>query len=338
MVVRSYLLAFLAALLASSLNGCVAAWLGLGSYYDDRTITVKTLNLFNQRQIGSNAKVAWQGDWILRRFRLGLIDAELRQSKPDIFIVQEMMEREQSPSEYDQSILNAGALFGYDWMTVPTNQYSDTGETELLGVAVGSPLKLGQFREDAGKQRTYWSIGNDGHVMLTAIEAEGQLISLFNVQMPQKSYENLLWYTFLRDVIVEHLRKNRACPKRVIVAGYLPGDPNAPRISDFLSSLALKDVSRGTCNIDSECFTATHDNQIFAAVADPSEPIAHVDRILVHEDVYIYASGIDFRSTDSNIPYAKQFGLAKLWPSKRFGWGATFRLPRCGDTDFLTQL
>lgn len=320
------------------LAGCVASWLGLSSYYDDRTITVKTLNLFNQRLAPQGQKVSWQGDWILRRFRLGLVDAELRQSKPDILVVQEMMEREQSPSEYDQNILNAGALFGYDWATVPTNQYSDTGETELLGVAVGSPLKIAQFREEVGKQRTYWSIGNDGHVMLTAIDSEGQLISLFNVQMPQKSYENLLWYTFLKDLILEHLRKNRACPKRVVIAGYLPGDPNAPRIADFLNALVLKDSSRGACDVDAKCFTANRDNQIFAAVADPTEPAAHVDRILVHEEAYVYATGITFTSNDANIPYAKTFNLERLWPSKRFGWGATFRLPRCGDDDFLSPL
>src|SRR5690606_23224324 len=91
-------------LLAFSASSCVTGWFGGGSGFDSRPLSIQTLALYNQRTSSRLSKRAWKGDWIFRRDRLELIDGELRNVRPDILAMLEVMERKSNPSESDKGI------------------------------------------------------------------------------------------------------------------------------------------------------------------------------------------------------------------------------------------
>ena len=93
----------------------------------------------NQRVPSRLAKKAWKGDWIFRRDRLELVDQGLRNSKPDLLLLQEALARVGSAAESDLAILSAGAIADYDWRQLKVEEYPDTQEVESMAVAAAPP-------------------------------------------------------------------------------------------------------------------------------------------------------------------------------------------------------
>jgi len=303
------------------------------SGYDQRQLTIETLSLFNQRMPTRLAKKSWRGDWLFRRDRLELVDDELRDVKPDVLVLQEVMAKRGSASENDLRILKAGALSEYDFKQQTVAEYPDTDEIESMVVAVSTPLRFSRL-ELADGERELWVMGNQGYLMVSTFDFEDQPVTVFNVQMPPQEDNNYLWYSFIQERIAERLEKFHHCPKRVIVAGLLPGDEGAKRFNDFVASTGLKDVSAGYCQTASRCFTSTPTNDIFMATIGDETPSRN-DRIFVHQSAFIYSSTRDFDGSDSNSRYAREFGLTRLWPAQRFGWATTVRLARCTEDELL---
>ncbi len=329
---RFFSLALLLSVAVTSV-GCVDDLLSRGSGYDQRQLTIETASLFNQRMPTRLARKSWRGDWLFRRDRLELVDDELRDIKPDIFIAQEVMAKRGSASESDLRILKAGALSEYDFKAQQVIDYPDTDELESLVVAIGTPLKFSRL-EAAEGERELWVMGNQGYLMVATIDVEDQPVTVFNVQMPPQEDNSYLWYSFIQERIAERLKRFNHCPKRVVVAGLLPGDEGAKRFSDFVAASSLKDVSAGYCQTASRCFTSTPTNDIFMATIGDETP-ARNDRIFVHQSAYVYSSARDLDRSDSNSRYAREFGLTRLWPSQRFGWVTTVRLARCTEDELL---
>ena len=118
----------------------------------------------------------------------------------------------------------------------------------------------------------------------------------------------------------------------MVVGGYLPGDIGARRFREFIESLELVDSSIGFCQVASSCYTSTPSNDIFMATVGDAAP-TRADRIFVHKSAVIYTSGRTFVQPDTNNRYSKSFGLPKLWPTQRFGWGISSRFSKCSESD-----
>lgn len=322
---------FLSTFMFLALSQCVSFW-KFAPNYDSRILSVQTLSLFTQRENSSLSQTPWVGDWIFRRERLQLIDNELRESKPDIIILQEAMERKGSPSESDRSILAAGALIGYDWNELPIKEFIDVQEVQFMTTAVGLPLRIAEV--DPEKTQILWSVGVDGYLAITEIDFEDQPMVVFNVQMPPKMGRNFLWYTFVQERIQDFLKGNKICPKRAIIAGYLPTEEGSQRFESFLQEMQLKDSSLGLCQIANSCYTATPTNEIFMATA-PSETPALVDRILIHQSAIVYSGVRNFDHSAPPTEYSRSFGINRIFPTQRFGWKASIRLAKCSKDEFL---
>lgn len=184
----------------------------------------------------------------------------------------------------------------------------------------------------ADSARDSWVMGAGGFLQAVTIVHEDQPITLFNVQMPPQTDTSHLWYSFVQERIAERIQRLKLCPKRVIVAGLMPADEVAKRYRDFVTTLALKDAATGFCQIDSRCYTATPTNDIFVATVGDESP-TRVDRIFVHNSALVVSSSRNFDDSDPSNRYARDFGLARLWPTQRFGWVAGVRLARCSDDE-----
>ena len=333
---RAVLLALLPslALPVLLLTGCVEDLLGRSGGFDARPMTVQTVDLFDQRQPSRLSKKSWRGDWLFRRDRLELIDQELRNTKPDILLVQELLEKTGSAAESDRAILGAGALVDDDWRVGKVAEFADTQDVESLAIAVSTPSRF--LDEPAGRKET-WVMGTDGYLMAATVEYEGQPVLVFDVQMPTAKDSAPLWYTFVQDRVLEKLRRDHRCGKRVVIGGYMPGDEANRRYTDFLSALQLKDVATGFCQVASRCYTATPANDIFAATLGDESP-ARTDKLFVPVSAYVYSSSRNFQDSEPAGRYVKEFGLQRLFPTQRFGWVSQVRLARCTPSELEGSL
>lgn len=318
-------------LLVLSCQGCVFDLFGRSAGFDQRPITVQTVSFFNQRVNSRLAKKSWKGDWIFRRDRLEMIDEELKNSKPDLLILQEVIAKVGSTAESDEQILAAGSLVDYEWRKRQVEEYADTQEVQYMAMAVGVPYK---FIEKGDDDREVWIMGSGGYLMAATMDYEDQPIAVFDVQMPPQTDNSYLWYSFIQERILDRLKQKHLCPKRVIVGGYLPGDEGAVRFGTFMKTVGLKDASAGFCQIDSKCYTSTPTNDLFMATVGDESP-TRTDRIFVHQSAYVYSSSRNFEDSDPSNRYARDFGLTRIWPTQRFGWIANLRLARCADGDFV---
>lgn len=310
-------------------QGCVVDLFGRTSGFDQRPITVQTVSFFNQRSNTRLTKKSWKGDWIFRRDRLEMIDAELKNSKPDLLMLQEVVSKVGSTAESDHHILAAGSLADYEWRERQVEEYPDTQEVQYMALGVGVPYK---FIDSAGGDREVWIMGTGGYLMAATVDYEDQPVAVFNVQMPPQTDNSYLWYSFVQERILDRLAQKKICPKRVLVGGYLPGDEGAVRFATFLKKLNLKDTSSGFCQIDSKCYTSTPTNDIFMATVGDEAP-TRTDRLFAHQSSYVYSSTRNFEDSDPNNRYAREFGLTRIWPTQRFGWVANLRMARCDKSE-----
>jgi len=311
---------------AVSVWSCVDKLVNARSDYDERPLNIQTVSLFNQKTPSKHSKVSWNGDWVFRRDRLELVDLVLRNSKPDIAVLQEVMARRGNTAESDKSILLAGALADYGWSEIAVSDFADTHEIQSMALATAVSLKV--KAEADPNLRDSWQIGTDGFLTATTLEIEGEPVAVFNVQMPASIGQKYLWYTFVEDQVVSRLKRLGICRNRVIIAGYMPADQDSKRFADFMRRLQLRDSSVGFCQIASKCHTATSVNEIFMATVGDETP-AQMDRVLVHQSAVVYSSARNFDNSDPNNRYAKGFGISRLWPTQRFGWATQIRLAKC---------
>lgn len=305
--------------------GCATVRLPTPSFYTSRAITVETADLFDQRTRSTLGNENWKGDWLMRRERLEAIDGELRNAKPDLVVFQGVLNKKGNPSESDVNIIGKGALSDYQWARSLLMLYEDTQEELSHVVAAGLPLRISQESEDFAK---VWAIGIDGFLSVAVVEMDEQPILVFNLQMPSGSNAVDLWYRFVTERILEVIENGAFCKDRIIVAGFIPSGPEWAAYQDMLIDLGLKDASTGFCQVASDCFTATPLNELYMATAGGVSP-SQVDRILVRNRTAVLSGERVFLSPLQDSRYAKKYGLTQMWPTVRFGWSATIRLPRC---------
>ena len=305
-------------------GGCASLLKTVGSdYHQGRSISILTVNLFNQRLMAEGADNNWKGDWLFRRERLEIVDLSIMSMRPDLILFQELLGRRGSPSESDRSILSYGSLDGYQWGLSRTDFFEDTQEEEYLGLAIGSPLSLDEEVD------SYWGkLGSDGRYSLRGILIEGQPFWVVNVSMPSNSEETNKAYEVLRKNILELQGKLSFCNERLIVAGYLPSDVTLPNYQKLLETFQLKDTSLGFCEIYSQCYTATTENEVFRNTSQGKSE-AQVDRILAHNETIVYAGKIALDDEKASTERARFYGLSNHWPTRRYGWSTILRLTQC---------
>lgn len=308
------------------LVSCVDAIVGTSSDYDSRPLTVQSFSLFDQKTPSKYSRQSWNGDWVVRRDRLELIDLVLRNTKPEIAIIQEAMARRGNTAESDRGILLAGALADFTWTEKVVREFNDTHEQQSLAVVSALSLRVLEDRDPTA--RDSWQIGTDGFMTATTLDFDGEPIAVFNVQMPSKLGQNHLWYTFIEDQVVARVKRLGICRNRVLIGGYLPSDQDSRRFADFMRRLQLRDSSTGFCQVASKCHTATSINEIFMATIGDETP-GQVDRILLHQSAIVYNAGRTFDNSDPNNRNIKNFGISRLWATQRFGWVAQIRLAKC---------
>ena len=252
--------------------------------YDERSISVLSLNLFDQRTAPLDVEQSWKGDWLFRRERLELVDRALLEVRPDLLAFQQMISRKGSPSESDQSILSFGALDGYQWHLDMVNFYEDTQEEQYFGLAIGLPLQIGEKAPSSNGK-----LGVDGYYSINRVMLQEQGVWLVNVQMPKKAKKVDVWYDVLERKLSAFLNKHQICRQRVIVAGYLPGRSSWPFYQEFLAGLELKDTSSGFCEVAQDCHTANPRNELFFVSSDGKSG-SQSERILAHNQTIVYSS------------------------------------------------
>ncbi len=325
----AFLALFLSTLVPAFLiSGC--AWLfSQSSAYDQRPLTVQSLNLYNQRLKGRLSSKMWKGDWILRRHRLAIIDLDLRNIKPDVLMLQHSMARIGNRSESDKAILSAGALQDYEWQEQDVQQFLDTQEKESMVIAISSS---GRFvNQPTGKPiGQMWPLGHTGFLQHAVLSYEDQSVDIFNVHLDVPPGTESVWLGFIEGKIKEQESRPDYCPKRLIVGGYLPVSDLSQSFLKFLQDTNLKDVATGFCLEENRCYTSTPTNEIFLATVGDESP-SRVDRIFVNQNAFVYQSRKNFATSNPLDEYVKGFGIQALWASQRFGWVSQLRLPRCND-------
>jgi hypothetical protein len=266
---------------------------------------------------------------LFRRERLFLTDEQIRQTLPEVLVMQEMMERTHSRSESDSKILSAGALTDYTFKTSSIKKYKDTSENELLGIAINNSVKILKHK-NSQKTLEKWSKGDIDAISLLLMH-ENHPTLLFNISMA--SYSDAMPYDIeeLATMIQNKADANSICPERVIVAGTFLEESYASSIyiKKFLNDLQLLDTTQSCNNINS-CQTSSSINDIYDATLERNGKTQKNDKILISKHALIYSSYRVFdKGVSANKKYSSKFGLAKLWPSQRFGWSASFRLPVC---------
>ena len=294
------------------------------SGYSERVLTLASIDMFSQQEQSRTGK-SWSGDWQFRRDRLELIDATLRDLRPDIIMMQNAMRRAGSVSESDEMILRSGAMNRYDWRDVKIENLSESGEERLLAVAVSKPLKHLNIPEGI---KNYSQFGVDGHMVFYPVEADGGAILVFDVQMPSRIDQSGLWYSLLEEKITATVKEMDSCIERVIVAGYLPFEQESRRFKDFLSGLGLKDTGTGLCQSAERCQTASPENGIFLVTRGDESP-SQLDRIMTHKFSIVLSAGANFTRVMETTEYKDAYGLSRVWASQRYGWVARVRLPVC---------
>ena len=119
--------------------------------FDQRFISIQSVSLFNQRSLSHASAEQWKGDWVFRRHRLDLIDKQLRFTRPDLVVFQELMERSGSYADSDRNILAEGALRNYEWDLNDLVDYEDTQEVQYHATAVALPLSFAMVPDDMKK-------------------------------------------------------------------------------------------------------------------------------------------------------------------------------------------
>lgn len=294
------------------------------SGYSERVLTVASIDMFSQQEQPRAGK-SWSGDWQFRRDRLELIDATLRDVRPDIVVMQNAMRRAGSVSESDELILKSGALNKYDWNDHVVEFLPESGEDRLLAVAITKPLRIATLPEGV---KNYSQFGVDGHLVFYQIESDGGPVLVFNVLMPSRSDQSGLWYSLIEERIRGAVKDLNTCLERVVVAGYLPFEQESRRFKEFLLGLGLKDSGTGFCQNAEKCQTASSQNGIFLATRG-DESSSQLDRIMTHQWAIIYGAGANFTRTVETSEYKDSYGLTRVWASQRYGWVARLRVPNC---------
>lgn len=302
--------------------------------YDSRIVSIQTLPLYNQRHLFADPGAKnWKGNWVLRRKRLDLIDSQFRQIRPDLLILQSLMFKKGSDAENDQSLLDSGALSGYNWQKVDLHEYDDTWEVESMAVASNAMFQIpGEKAEIPWKK--LWTMGRNSYLSGFKVVLEGSPVLVMNIDLKHSIASQERWYRFVSQRILETQKETGICGQRTILAGHFGGSEGQPDYINMIKALSLRDTAHGFCEKESSCYTDSSENDLYLLTKGDKRPSRSI-RILVHKEALVYTATRNFDKISSRFEISAEETLSALPPSPYFGWLSTIRLPRCHSYEAL---
>lgn len=308
--------------IGSLLGSCASLPNFSQSSYDQKILVFRTYNLFNQRIPPNHTNLNWKGDWIFRRERLELIDRELRLSRPDVLLFQQMLTKDENSFESDQNILAEGSLSGYEWSTQPVVNHEDTSETESHGLVYSLPLRLVPQGNEKGSIKIF---PGESKVTHNVLAFENEPITIFNIEIKRVT-ENL--FAEIAQYIFDLVNKKELCLERVLIGGYF-GETSPRKIIDaFQKYFPIKNVSTGFCEIEIKCYTSTPFNELFLVTTNINSSYQS-DYFFTHNKTIIFTSNIVFEKGSSIKDLDNKYGMSKFWGSRTFGLETGVKLKKC---------
>lgn len=312
-----------------SLSACLTSACSHLSFFsttqlDRRPSSILLLNLYDQRSGPLASDYKWKGDWLFRRERLSLVDQSLRVMKPDIVVFQDLIAKRGSPSDSDKNILARGALEGYEWQLVEERLFEDTGELSFHAVATSLPLRL-----QATPGQKFWPIGVDGGLSLAKIDNDGQPILIFSLKMPTQSIQLDKWYQLVMDRVLTEQKIHDVCSNRLLMVGFMPGQPSWQEFQKLLLTLGLTDSATNFCQLTKDCFTESTENEIYASSVEiPTN--SRSMRVFWPKSAQI----IDSRRVFNDVKVkaserSKRYEIDNLAPTQQYGWLSQARFLKC---------
>ena len=286
--------------------------------YDQSSVQILTYSLFNQ----ITEDRSMEGDWILRRKRLRLLDQTLRELSPNVLLLQEVMQRQGSKSDSDVSILTAGAMSDSEFYVSPTLNLNPSYEIEALAVGVGVPTQFNRFVQKSGQ--SLFQFGSKSFAQFTAADLEGSLTLIVNVNFSDQDAQPS-HYLSLAGELQRWLNRSEICPFRVIVGGHFPYPQEG--LKAFTELTQLKDTGSEKCLQNETCLTSTSLNE-FNRLARGEKPPSREDFIFVHRDALVFSAEVQLNEA---VPINNdRSGIGRThWASERAAWRSTVRLPYC---------
>ena len=292
--------------------------------WDNKVLTVETLSLFNQKiPTMENYKSSWEGDWLLRRKRLALLDKLLANNLPNIIFFQEMLYKNATDS--DAAILESSSLAYYKSFPVSIKEDPETDEEEFSSIYV----RLEDLPPDAIKAtKKVWKLEDSSYLIFQKLIVNRKPLYLFNVNIPYENKDPEKFFVFLRNKIEESIMAQEDCLNHIIVAGYF-GSEKLQDLNLMMRFLGLIDTASGFCSEGQMCDTQNPSNPIFNSSSLENKFI-RTDRIFVHKSTRIENAGITYSEhTPSLSSFKAKYQLHSIAPSLRYGWQTKIKFARC---------
>jgi hypothetical protein len=292
--------------------------------WDNTLLTVETLSLFNQKiPTMENYKSSWEGDWLLRRKRLSLLDKLLANNLPNIIFFQEMLNKNAIDS--DAAILESSSLAYYKSFPVSIKEDPKTDEEEFSSIYV----RLEDLPPDAIKAtKKVWKLEDSSYLIFQKLIVNRKPLYLFNVNIPYENKDPEKFFVFLRNKIEESIMAQEDCLNHIIVAGYF-GSEKLRDLNLMMRFLGLIDTASGFCSERQMCDTQNPSNPIFNS-SSLENKFSRTDRIFVHKSTRIEKAGITYSEhTPSLASFKAKYQLHSIAPSLRYGWQTKIKFARC---------
>jgi hypothetical protein len=312
------------------LSGCVTEFARYLAGKDSKAVVVQTLNVYNQEGVGLAPPWDQLGrDWVFRRERLAAIDATLRSFRPDIFLAQQMVAEDESPSDADDLILSAGSLSGYESERVMTDLRLSSGDYQFFYTALSLPTKLSSSRYGLSTRAERIAPGILVSASVAEIDESPVLLVQVDNQDIRATQSPDAFYPALSLYLSRIFNAYQLCRNRIVVAGYLPQTADSEVDQQYLDDLDLIDTSTKVCKNGVFCDSLSAENELKSKLFPTMSP-ERMDRILVHKDTSILSAGLAFQKAFPAVPYViDTYGLATLDQSLRFGWSAELLFSNC---------
>jgi hypothetical protein len=265
--------------------------------YDRRSLSIQFFSLPNEKG----------GNWLRRREQLELADQQWQTNRPDLLILQGVLERQFSYTESDEKILSSGALRGFGWQKGLIQGYPDTEEEESLNIVVSLPVRL----QEQVEIKIFQEDGFAGSFLLSYEDKPITVVS-FREPLNHKDWYEKELVPFIERALLE--QKN--CTGRLILAGRILDETKG--YGSILERFSLKDSSTGFCENPISCIT--HNDQIPNKSRSLKIALSRETRVSMAQ-----------RNLDTSKPIKLTPGgpLEEIWPGLEFGWLTTVRLHGC---------
>lgn len=288
--------------------------------YESKPIVIQTLPFFSQKKVAPAPIPSWRGDWAFRRWRLEEMSAAFFEVKPDLLIAQEVMQRAESLYDADRSILSASSLSGYTWQVAPIEKDPITQEEENAALAFSYPFQPLQSE----KPPLVWKWG-ETYVAAFSLEFQQEPLAVFSWFQEQSTWVQNPYAHFL-PLIQEFLRNNHIHPTRILIAGVFAQAAHDAAYQDFLLALQLHDSAENFCEQESQCYTHTPTNKLYATVFGDLLPQRGV-RILVPATALVSSSKRNFTQSGAPRAYNQRYGFLETCSTLYAGWVTEIHLP-----------